>query len=255
MLMRIVSFVRTFAVARRFLLLISILLFSFHSLHAEEDGSSPVGEPQPDSFVLRESAFFVTAGPMLMVNTDDGTDSAPSPVMFSLGFGYDFFQDRNVFGEVRGSFFTNYYLWDGESAQPAEIENRTAVALSLMLDMTCGHVWVRGLNQFSLSGGLGVLVRVGLLASGVDSDDQGGEYDGTSYSTAGDDVSSINSWFYSKANFLYPEISFSYLRSIPSFLGTCMIGGEFRTYFSVGSAISGDFFDGMIFDLAVKVQF
>jgi len=224
-------------------------------IDTEPSESKPVETESAETFDLQSNMFFVTAGPMLMVNTDDETSSAPSPIMFALGFGYDFFQDRNLFGEVRGSFFTNYYLWDGENAQPAEIENRTAVALSCMLDMTCGHIWVRGLNQFSLSGGLGFLIRIGLLASGVESDDQGGEYDGTNYSTAGDDVSSINSWFYSKANFLYPEICFSYLRAIPSFLGKCMVGGEFRTYIPFGSLISGNLFDSMIFDLAVKVQF
>ncbi len=244
--------------AKRFLLIVSIFILSLSVLHAAESGPEETESDAAESsgtFDLQSGMFFVTAGPMLMVNTDDATASAPSPIMFALGFGYDFFQDRKFFGEVRGSFFTNYYLWDGENAQPAEIENRTAVALSLMLDMTCGRIWVRGLNQFSLSGGLGVLARVGLLASGVNADDQGGEYDGSEYSTAGDDVSSINSWFYSKANFLYPEISFSYLRAVPSVLGRCMVGGEFRTYIPLGSLVSGNLLDGMLFDLAVKVQF
>lgn len=255
---------------RRGAAILLIFVFAFSFSYAEEteaeseietktetetESKAESEESEVETFVLNDKMFFVTAGPMLMVNTDDETKSSPSPVMFSLGFGYDFFQTQKVFAEVRGCFFTNYYLWDGENAQPAEVENRTATALSFMIDMTCGHIWTRGLNQFALSGGFGFLVRIGLLSSGVDSDDVGGEFDGESYSTAGDDVSSINSWFYSKANFLHPEISFSYMRSIPSYLGKCMVGCEFRTYFSLGSAIRGDFADGMIFDLALKVQF
>jgi len=200
-----------------------------------------------NNFVTKKNAFFLTAGPMLMVNTDDETKSAPSPIMFSLGFGYDFLQDKNICGQVRGSFFTNYYLWDGENAQPAEIENRTATVISCMIDLLCGHNIYFGndkLNQITVSGGVGILTRLAFLSSGVNSD-----------STTDDEVSSINSLFYSNMNFLYPELSITYLRAFPDIFDKKKFGGEFRMYFPLGSAISGDALDSMIFSLSVKIQF
>lgn len=203
-----------------------------------------------DTFELKRNAFFITAGPLLMINTDDKTKSAPSPIMYELGIGYDFFQDKMVCGQVRASFFTNYYLWDGKNAQPAEIENRTATGLSFMIDALAGRTWQSGLNQFTLLGGFGILARFAMLSNGVQPDDLGG-----ANSTASEDVSSINNWFHSVNNLLYPQIAFSYLRAVPDIFGKVMFGGEFRAYMPLGAITSGDFLDNMIFSLAFKLQF
>ena len=211
-------------------------------------------------FVLQFSAFsaysldkslFFTFGPKLMVNTDDSTKSAPSPIMYSLGIGGDFFFKNSITLEAHGSFFTNYYLWDGENAQPAEVENRTATVLSCMFDLTGGYTWKCGASKrhfLNLSGGIGFLARYGILSSGVNNDDK--NRDGNS--TASEDLSSINDTFFNDLNFLYPELSFSYSYILSD---TWKIGGEFRGYVPIGSLSNGKGIDSMIFSLALKLSY
>ncbi|MCR4822603.1 MAG: hypothetical protein K5873_06995 [Treponema sp.] len=186
-----------------------------------------------------------------MVNTDSATDSAPSPLMYSLGLGGDFLFSSNIFLQTHASFFTNYYLWDGEESQPAEVENRTATALSALLDLTGGYSWLLGQNKnhlLSLGGGLGFLFRYGLLSSGVSSDDK----NRNGQSTASQDLSDINSSFYSNLAFLYPELSLTYSYALSEIW---KIGGEFRTYLPLGSLINGKGIDGMIFALSFKLSY
>ncbi|MBQ7539198.1 MAG: hypothetical protein IJT42_09540 [Treponema sp.] len=198
-----------------------------------------------------DTDFFVTAGPNLMVNTQNSTKSAPSPIMYSLGLGGDFRFENMVLAQVHGSFFTNYYLWDGSEARPAEVENRTATVLSFMLDFTGGYSFCLGQSQkhlLSLSGGLAFLFRHGFLSNGVSSDDPNRD----TGSRASDDVSDINGRFFSDLNFLYPEflLSYSYILS-----PVWKIGGDFRIYLPLGPLTSGRGADGMIFSLALKLSY
>ena len=70
---------------------------------------------------------------MVLVNTDSTAKSAPSPIMYAGGAGLDFFPESSFDFQTKISFFTNYYLWTGEEAKPAEVENRTATAISFLL--------------------------------------------------------------------------------------------------------------------------
>lgn len=227
---------------RAFFFCTAVFLASAFSATAEESGGD---EARPS----RRTEFFVTGGPNLMVSTS-GNSSAPSPIMYSLGFGAEFPAYESVLLQGRASFFSNYYLWDGDDARPAEIENRTATALSLLLGFDAGRSWFFGENRLSVCGGLGFLLRAAFLAGGVSSDDEGG-----SGTTAGDDVSSINSWFYSGLRFLYPECSVKYLRALPGGASGMQFGAEARFLFPLGAIISGDFPDSMIFSLAAVFQF
>lgn len=202
------------------------------------------------SFALDKSLFF-TLGPKLMLNTDSSTKSAPSPTMYSLGVGGDFTLQNSVLLQAHGSFFTNYYLWDGEKAQPAEVENRTATALSAMLDFTGGYTWRVGESKkhlLSLTGGLGFFARFAILSNGVNPDDPNRD----TSTKASDDVSSINGTFFSDLNFLYPELAFSYSYILSE---TWKIGTEFRSYIPLGSLTHGDGIDGMLFSLALKLSY
>ena len=198
-----------------------------------------------------EKDLFFTLGPKLMLNTDDHTKSAPSPVSYSLGIGGDFWLKNNVLIEAQASFFTNYYLWDGERAQPAEVENRTATALSAMIDLTGGYTWKAGESQkhlLSACGGLGIFARHAILSNGVNPDDPNRD----TKTKASDDVSSINDTFFKDLNFLYPELAFSYSYILSEIW---KIGGEFRTYIPLGSLMNGNGVDGMIFSLALKLSY
>ena len=178
----------------------------------------------------KNHTFFVSIGPTLVINTDASTKSAPSPVSF----------------EPRLTFFTNYYLWDGEAAHPAEVENRTATVLSFLVDMDTVKIFRRGKNEFHIGGGVSVLARVAMLSGGVDSDDAGG----TDTSTAGDDVSSISSYFWSDLRFLYPNITGCWLYALPN---GWKAGASASVYVPLGSLMHGDGVDGMLVSLAFRI--
>jgi len=192
--------------------------------------------------------FFLTFGPMVLVNTDSASESAPSPVMYAGGAGFDFFPESSFGFQTRISFFTNYYLWNGEKAKPAEVENRTATAISFLLDLCGGKKWISGKNSFSLDGGLGFLFRYGILSNGVEERDKN-PITGTS---AKDDIKDINSDFLDFMNAIYPEIAFSYSRNI---FDGWKAGVESRIYFPLASLSSGDGFDNMLFSLSFKLNF
>lgn len=250
------------------LLLFFIFQFSFLSFNGFAQENTGIGEPlissdsigqgertndsqdEPKTERLKKSLFF-TFGPKIMLNTDDATKSAPSPVMYSVGIGGDFTFKNKILAQAHASFFTNYYLWDGEKAQPAEVENRTGTALSSLIDLTGGYTFSLGKSKnhlVSLAGGAGFLVRYAFLSGDVEGDDVNPQT-GTK---ASDDISDINGDFYSNLNFFYPEIllSYSYILS-----DNWKIGAEFRTYIPLGSISSGNGMDSMIFSFAAKLAY
>lgn len=188
--------------------------------------------------------FFFTLGPLLYVNTD--SSSAPSPVKFSAGFGFDFFTDRIISFQPKVSAFTNYYLWDGQYARPAEVENRTALSLSFLFDLNAAHKWSFNNDSFELGGGISFLARYAFLANGVEETDSGS----SSTATAGDDVKSINSWFYKDLNFLYPNISFCYMHQ---FTENYSAGLETKVYIPLGALKDGRALDTTLVFFGVKV--
>ncbi|WP_407427357.1 hypothetical protein [Treponema sp.] len=221
------------------ILICQLLIFSVFAQNTQTDEAS-------SSKI--EKSLFITAGPKLMLNTDDSSRSAPSPVMYSLGLGCDFLHKEKISFQTHASFFTNYYLWDGKKAQPAEVENRTGTALSLMIDLTCGRTFSVSESKnhmFSVMGGLGFLARYALLSNGVNEDDLNRE----TSTTAKNDISDINSDFYKNLNFIYPEILLSYTYN---FSQNWKIGTDFRTYIPISSIINDSSFDSMIFSFALK---
>ena len=186
-------------------------------------------------FALKNWDFFFTLGPMVYVNTD--SKSAPSPIMFGGGLGFEFFNNHYINFQPKFTFFTNYYLWDGKNARPAEIENRTALALSCLLDLDASHTWIFEKNALQAGAGISFLGRFGLLANGVDESEK-------------DSVKSINSWYYQSMNFLYPNIAVSWMRKLDS---KWHAGFEGRIYIPLGAIADGRGFDTMIATLGVKV--
>ena len=186
--------------------------------------------------------FFFTLGPSLYVNTD--SESAPSPVKFSAGFGADFFNDGVLNFQPKVSVFTNYYLWDGTYARPAEVENRTALALSFLVDLDTTHTWKFSKEYLQVGGGISFLARYAFLASGVSADDTGTD------TTAGNDIDSINSWFYKDLNYLYPNISVCYMHE---FTENYLAGLETKIYIPLGALADGRALDTLIAFFGIKI--
>lgn len=194
---------------------------------------------------LPEASFFFTLGPALYVNTDSST--APSPISFSAGAGFDLFNGKFLNFQPKLTFFTGYYLWDGENARPAEVENRTALGLSFLLDLDTTRIFrlKKGIIQFG--GGMGFFLRGAVLAGGVSSSDTGSEEG----STAGEDVKSINHWFYKNLNFLYPNLCFSWQHA---FTENYLAGLEAKAYFPLGAFLEGRGLDSALVFFGIKIS-
>ena len=221
---------------------------------AEQNRIEQEAASQKDSWSLFSGfapSLFFTLAPNLMINTDDATESAPSPIMYSLGVGGNFSFSSGILFQTHLSFFTNYYLWDGDDAQPAEVENRTSTALSFMFDVCTGYVWRFGSQKqqsISLAGGAGLFLRYGILSNGVAAEDE----NRTTGTSASDDVSEINDWFYRDLHFFYPEIALSYAYAISD---TWSVGAQARVYIPLGSLLNGTGLDDMIVSLGVTLAY
>ncbi len=181
---------------------------------------------------------FITMGPVLLFNTDSKINSAPSPVMYSIGAGTTYSFTDKITGEGKVSFFTNYYLWDEKNAQPSEVENRTATVLSFMFDFTAKYNFVSGKNYFTPGLGLGFNTRFAVLSNNVSSAEK--EY-----------VKKINSWLWSDFRYLYPKLSFTYLRQIND---KVKAGFDTNVYFNMASLTKSGSFDEMLFSAALRLQ-
>ena len=141
-----------------------IICAALSAQKTESSAGSVFGEPfvKPSSFkeFARQTQFFFAFEPAILINTADSKTSAPSPVVYPLSIGIKWPRDTFVSFVPRLSFFTNYYLWDGSKALPAEVENRTATSLSFLFDLPAAVSFRSGeKDTFELSGGIAALLR------------------------------------------------------------------------------------------------
>ncbi len=173
---------------------------------AEENASV---EEAPSNPFLEHSDFVLELTPSIFHNTGTPSVRAPSAFFFPLSAGLcynftDFFSIESML-----SFFYNYYLISEDKVVISEIENRTAVALSLMLSIPVVFSFdLFAKSKLEVCTGPAFLFRLPLLAPGVDSNDSG------FYGTAASDVNYMMHWFYESGRFLYFNLKFSWLFSV-----------------------------------------
>ncbi|OJF76718.1 MAG: hypothetical protein BKP49_06045 [Treponema sp. CETP13] len=143
------------------------------------------------------SNLFFQMGTLIKVNTYD--DSAPSPILFSLGVGYDIPITSLISCTPQIHLFTNYYLWDSDNEQalPAAVENRTASVPAILLDVPATFNFTFGSFILGVQPALSFLLRYAYTAHNVTED-------------VSEDISNINSWFYSDLHFFYPSLRISF---------------------------------------------
>lgn len=202
--------------------------------------------PKSGKEFLSQISPFVNLGVNITVNTESSLKSAPSPTAFALSFGGIWPNKAFLSFQPRLSFWWSYYLWDGQNALPAEIENRTAFVLNFMMDLPAAATFRFASCQVEAGLGLGILARAALLASGV------GESDTGTTGSAGGDKSEIQSWFWSNARFLYPEFFAAWEWN---FTERIAAGLEFRYYLPIGSLTDGRGLTESIFALSGKLIF
>lgn len=194
-------------------------------------------------FVKNNTNFVFSLGPVIYINADK--ESAPSPVMCGAGFGAEFLKLKKVNLRTKLTFFTNYYGWDGTAARPSEVENRTSLVLSLLLDFDGMYSWYFKKCELQTGAGISFFGRYALLANGLNSSESG-----TSLS-AGEETRLINKSFYRGVSFLYPNFS---VCCYP-FRGNFWKGGfEAKFYVPLQSLIDGNALDAGIVSLSFKLS-
>ncbi len=216
------------------------------STASSDSAASSASSDSADSSMpvtAKSYSLIFTMGPILTVNTEDSTKSAPSPIAFSCGFGAKLNKDNKYSFEPRVSFFKNYYLWDGKNALPAEVENRTATVLSFLFDLPVVYNFKKKDNYyFEAGGGIALLARYGILSNGVNSSDYGASGD------AGGDVSEINKWLLKPAHMIFPELTGAWNYKVSDRLDA---GLEGRIYIP----IDGKLLDKMMISIAARFMF
>ena len=175
--------------------------------------------------------------PQITINNDK--DGAPSPVKFGVGIGFEIPLIQNLLIAPQFTFSTNYYLVANNKVLPAEIENRTALAPSLMLDIPFGYkIPIKNL-YITPKIGLGTFLRYGFLAKGISKSES-------------DLVDFINEGFYKDLAWLYPmaEIDFDFVVK-----EKLMAGFGIKYYLPLGSVLKGETLQNSIFALQFRFAF
>ena len=175
--------------------------------------------------------------PQITINTDK--EGAPSPVKFGVGIGFEIPLFQNLIIAPGFTFSSNYYLVANNKVLPAEIENRTALAPSLMFDIPFGYKF--STKNFSITPkiGAGTFLRYGFLAFGVSKNES-------------DLVDFINEGFYKDLAWLYPmaEIDFDFVVK-----EKLMAGFGLKYYLPLGSVLKGETLQNSIFALQFRFAF
>ena len=245
-----------------------ILFMAAVSLHAEENtnennATAPMESGQflsksviNDQFIkpaslkdfIHQIAVFAAFEPMFILNTEAGTKSAPSPVVYPLSIGISWPDYYFVSFQPRMSFYYNYYLWnnDEQTALPAEVENRTATALSCLFTLPAVFSFhFTDKTTFEAEAGVSFLLRTGILSNGVSGTDSG------TSGSAESDTELINKWFWTGLRFLYAETGVSWLFDFTA----VKAGPELHFYLPIGSLLDNRGLDAMMLSGGIKLIF
>ena len=191
----------------------------------------------PFSLFAADFKTVFSLSPQITINNDK--DGAPSPVKFGVGIGFEIPLIQNLIIAPQFTFSTNYYLVANNKVLPAEIENRTALAPSLMFDIPFGYkIPIKNL-YITPKIGLGTFLRYGFLAFGVSKNES-------------DLVDFINEGFYKDLAWLYPmtEIDFDFVVK-----EKLMAGVGLKYYLPLGSVLKGETLQNSIFALQFRFAF
>ena len=231
-----------------FLILTSLLFFSpvfSQEVSADSDSQTSATETSTSENPAASKADFVLQfEPGVYINTASTLVSAPSPVVYPISIGFLWPDTSKIAIQPTISFFMMQHLYYENAALPAEIENRTTTTLSFMLNIPAVYSIFLSNSNFQLMGGLGVLIRFGLLSPGVKESDSGWT------GSAGEDVTKINEYFWGKMRWLYITAGGSWLYNLTPQLRA---GPIINVYLPVGGLISDKNAQAMIISAGIKI--
>ena len=194
--------------------------------------------------------FVFGVEPVISINThkknsDGYFISAPSPIHFPVYFGLSLPNYTAISFQPTLRFFMSYNLVYEDMVLPAEIENRTGLTFSFLLNLPIAFK-INIHNKYSLDilAGVAGLIRFATVPVNVKDTEPG--YTGTVKT----DIDYMNSWFYKNARFLYLSVAADWL----FYYGTTKYGPELSIFFPI-SVFTDKSLDGLMFGVGVKVEF
>lgn len=196
---------------------------------------------------LETSNVFMGFTPVLYISTDGENRGGPSPISYPLYVGVAWPRDFWISLQPSLKIYTEYYLINDGKVYPAEIENRTGLGFSFLLNLPVvfqANFWDK--TNIKLSAGIAFLLRFAVTAPGVDKNSPG--YAGT----VKDDVSLINKSFYEGLKFIYLSGSADWMFNLNNGV---QIGPEISLYIPVITILSEFSLHGTMISGGVKLIF
>ena len=226
-----------------FFLIICQPLFSQENDLPEQENTS---QEEINSFWDRAD-IFIDLTPTIIINTESPTKSAPSPIVFPIAAGLSYNFNSFFAIEPAINFFWNYYqVYDG-LVLPAEIENRTGLVLSLLLNVPATFsINLFQKSKIKFSSGPAFLFRIPLLAANVNEADSGW------YGSAKNDLSYMTSWFYQNGRFFFLSAKASWLFTQQRKVA---FGPEISAYVPIISIFTDKTINGFIVNAGLEIVF
>lgn len=196
--------------------LIILLFFSFNVFTFAQEADIPVTKEEeitdsfnadkrniePSAQVKSYPFGFYFGTSVILCDTEQNTNP-PAGVAFNLGgeYEYRFAKYGAINPSLDFSFF--HYGWLNRRAYITELENRTALVFNFMADIPVLVHFDLKPWSVSFGGGLGFLIRFGVLEPGVDANEEI-----TKGITASQELKEINKYFWKNGRFLYPSLRF-----------------------------------------------
>ena len=230
-----------------------LLLLIFFPLASQTTGTDSVTEsdlvtasPFEKSF-FEATDFFVGFTPLAYISTENDNKGGPSSIVYPLYFGIAWPRDYWISIQPSLKIFTDYYLVSEGKVYPAEIENRTGLGFSFLLNVPVvfqANFWDK--SNLKLSAGIALLFRFAVTAPGIDSNEAGDS------GKVSDDISLINSSFYEGAKFIYFSTSADWMFTLNNGM---QIGPEISFYIPVITLASEFSLNGTMISCGVKLFF
>ncbi|WP_428768973.1 hypothetical protein V1L52_09115 [Treponema sp. HNW] len=210
----------------------------------DSDEALPDSPLQRDDSALKKTPIgrlVFTLGAAGVLNTDK--NSAPSPVLFTVGAGarFPFYTNKTMILSVapHGHFFASFYFWDKtrELVLPAEIEQRIAYVPAIMFDSpVLFHFPVKN-SVFAAGLGPSFLLRFAARAINVASSEDA-------------HIRLMNKWFWQNGRFFYPALHFSWDYIFPS---GAAAGIGLKAYISTGGLVDNRGLDRSMIILSARL--
>ena len=254
---------------KKLVICFSIFIFSFALAFAQEESEvTEITESERDYVdeqnmsvteveeliqsqgLINRLDFVFGVEPLVSLNTHKKNDegkfiSAPSPIYIPVYIGLSIPNYTAISFQPSLRFYMGYNLVYGDMVLPAEIENRTGLTFSFLLNLPVAFkLKYKDKYSWSVLAGIAGLFRFSSLPSGVTEGEAG--YTGTVAS----DLDYMNSWFYENLRFLYLSAGIDWM----FYYGKTKYGPELSVFFPV-SVFSDKSVDGLMIGVGIKVEF